>query len=206
MSTCRDCEWFNGKGKWCKPESKGSSACDLIAKCRDFKEKTMKFKKGDRVKHVELGMGTVLEICRGGDIGVRFDEAHSDLHELGGLCEYKHGWYCNPRDLKLIKEPKMKDTITLKELIEQDACKEGVLWFMDVFNSLNCLNCYLAVWDKPITVISVVKKLKQQGKDSYIDWLKAHGYNVEDKDDIKKQIKDLESEFKEKIKELKNKL
>jgi hypothetical protein len=72
----------------------------------------------------------------------------NNSHETTGTIKYKvsddiwdilwddDGEMCKQREngLELIKERTMKDTITLKELIEQGACKEGIVWFVSAMS------------------------------------------------------------------------
>ena len=102
-----------------------------------------------------------------------------------------------------IKESKLKTTITLRELIEQGACKEGVLWILDR------LNRGTLAWRDSIThqdgednyfynslskilIKRLVGAAKEDGHPDYITWLKDHGYQTEDnqteKDSIRKEI------------------
>ena len=43
---------------------------------------------------VEVGeVGTVMHILHNGMIGVRYDEAYKERHNLRGNCDDRHGWY-----------------------------------------------------------------------------------------------------------------
>ena len=90
----------------------------------------------------------------------------------------------------IFKEDKMKDTITLRELIKQDACKEGVLWFMD---KIECEQRIL-LRDVKVSVKMLVYMAKQEGHTEYISWLKDHGYAVDDKNE---KIAELRNEYQE---------
>ncbi|MGM9683496.1 MAG: hypothetical protein ACI3XQ_07845 [Eubacteriales bacterium] len=82
-----------------------------------------KFKVGDRVRfigqrssthHIAEKVGTVVCLCD--DIlfvGVDFDNKVPMCHDLDGLCEYNHGWWCLENELELIKdEPRFNVIIT----------------------------------------------------------------------------------------------
>lgn len=70
-----------------------------------------KFKKGDRVRYIGTSInrgsvGTVVAIREGWNtaVGVRFDYASNDLHNLDGLCENHHGWWVLEENLELVNE------------------------------------------------------------------------------------------------------
>lgn len=81
--------------------------------------KVGKFKVGDRVKY--LGYITSLKgkigtvICLRDDYydaGVAFDDSMSFLHDLHGVCNSNHGWYCCDFELKLVDEHRFNVIIT----------------------------------------------------------------------------------------------
>lgn len=66
----------------------------------------MKFKVGDRVKHEELGKGTIQYIDNDNyhlPYAVEFDERFMTGHICAGYCKDKHGFWCNENELELIK-------------------------------------------------------------------------------------------------------
>jgi hypothetical protein len=58
----------------------------------------MKFKVGDRVRGINryslYGEGTIIIIKSFNSVGIRFDNYNSIFHELSGLCENHHGYWC----------------------------------------------------------------------------------------------------------------
>jgi hypothetical protein len=106
----------------------------------------------------------------------------------------------NINKLKLIQEDKMKDTISLRELIEQGACKEGLLWFlhavdhMDVITATETRENHIKITAGKygFSVKKLVQQAKQDNHPEYITWLKDHGY-----DDKQDKINELESELRE---------
>lgn len=60
---------------------------------------------GDRVTVKDNGVGTVLAVDHDGWPGVKFDISTPGYHDLGGLCEYGHGYWCQPEDVTVIERP-----------------------------------------------------------------------------------------------------
>lgn len=67
-----------------------------------------KFKKGDRVRYIgnilNYGMVGTVVTFKNGTAGVRFDDPLEYLHDLGGTCEYHHGWWALEEYLELANE------------------------------------------------------------------------------------------------------
>lgn len=85
----------------------------------DYKkgEDNMEFKKGERVKHIKFGEGTVL---KSGDwnIPVEFDKEDSEhLHNCAGLGKENHCWNCQPRDLEKIAIIVSKDDLKNGDIV-----------------------------------------------------------------------------------------
>jgi len=136
----------------------------------------MKFKKGDKVKYYNNG-----------EIHIRTVD-----HIHGEEVWFTNGCWLYERHLELVKEERMKTTITLRELIEQGACKKGVLWFMD----------WVSNWRETVN-INTLKEVPGFCHD-YKLWLDQHGYQTEDKDSKIAEIKEQIESIKEKLKELNN--
>ena len=102
-------------------------------------------------------------------------------------------------------ETKMKYTITLKGLIEQDACKDGLLWFMELAggngdSTMATNQNGIKGWCQHYDLHKFLKK--DTVKPEYIEWFKNNGYAVEDKSELKQEIEKL----KVKLQELEDKL
>jgi hypothetical protein len=175
-----------------------------------------KFKVGDRVRclnnsgyEYKLFVGntyTISESNKGKD---------SDMVRLKGKPEIDIVYDYR---FELIKERTMKDTITLKELIEQGACKEGLLWFIEIAISLvagdNPTDNYDHDGNGPYKhkfyVKKIVSKAKEDGHHEYIQWLKDHGYKTSDNskeaDDIKAEMKRLKDNVNAEMAKLEKRL
>jgi hypothetical protein len=164
-----------------------------------------KMKVGDKVEVIDWGWG-----CGQASIGKRGVIVR--ISDFKYIFKTDDGLELSSRKegLKLIQEDKMKDTITLRELIEQGACKEGVLWFIDKMPARNFtfaqpesqdVDGYPCHPGNYFTVKSVTKQLKEDNHPEYITWLKDHGYAVDDKQDkineLEKKMADLQAELEE---------
>ena len=65
------------------------------------------FKYGERVKHKELGIGTI-KYGVDDSYAVEFDEEQSHLHTCGRTCEDYHGWWCTGKELEYAHEKAFK--------------------------------------------------------------------------------------------------
>ena len=65
------------------------------------------------------------------------------------------------------KENKMKNIISLKELIELGACKDGIEWFAQTIED---------EYDTKVGVSIVVAVLKKENRPDWIKWLKDKGF------------------------------
>ncbi len=107
--------------------------------------------------------------------------------------------------LELVKETDMKDTITLRELIEKDACKELLLWFSEWF----CENEGQDRGNNLIVQMNIKKiicRIKKNGKPVWLGWLRKNNYSVTG-DKKQAKIDKLESKLNElqtELEELKN--
>ena len=67
----------------------------------------MEFKFGDRVRHKELGVGTI-KYAVDESYAVEFDEKLSHLHTCGQRCKDYHGWWCTGNELEYAHEKAFK--------------------------------------------------------------------------------------------------
>ena len=63
----------------------------------------MEFKFGDRVKHKELGTGTI-KCVEDNSYAVEFDKGMPSLHTCGGNCKDHHGYWCSREGLEYAHE------------------------------------------------------------------------------------------------------
>lgn len=67
-----------------------------------------KFKKGDRVRYIgnclTYGIVGTVVTFKNDKVGVRFDDPVECFHDLGGTCEYHHGWWAFEENLELANE------------------------------------------------------------------------------------------------------
>lgn len=82
-------------------------------------EDALEFKVGDRVKMVRgecfgsrvVGKVGTIKKCMGKNcIAVAFDE-NVNGHDLGGICKFGYGWFCNPKNLERVTNNKDKIVI-----------------------------------------------------------------------------------------------
>jgi hypothetical protein len=119
------------------------------------------------------------------------DKAPQIFYRKIDRCEFK------------IKEKEMKDTISIKELFEKNACKEGIMWFLDNIYRWTPLISLTTYSQSEYKIKDVIELAKNQNKTSYITWLKENGYSTMDEKKRKKledKLEKLEKEM-QKIKE-----
>ena len=94
--------------------------------------------------------------------------------------------YLENEEFEMIKIIKMKETITLRELLEKNACKDGIIWFLEYknrirFTSLNCNETIAeGMLDTKYRTEYVANVMRDVGKEDYIAWLKNNGYETMD--------------------------
>ena len=99
-------------------ETKGNELHDCDGLCKDYHgwyclgselkkiegECNMKnFKYGERVRHKELGVGTI-KYGVDDSYAVEFDEEQPHLHSCGHICKDNHGWWCTGEGLEYAHE------------------------------------------------------------------------------------------------------
>ena len=57
-----------------------------------------------RNDHIQNKTGTVVFISSPFNVGVRFDEYIPRCHNLSGLCDDCHGWWCNADLLMVVRD------------------------------------------------------------------------------------------------------
>jgi hypothetical protein len=130
-------------------------------------------------------------------------------HLIGLECDLEHrctfGNIDNMNICKYYKskEAKLKDTITLKELIKKGACKEWLLWFIDnrEYFDAEIMADDRGKMDTAFFTKYIALHASVDGRHNYIQWLKGNGYVVDDKqkkiDSIQDKIDALQKELEE---------
>jgi hypothetical protein len=157
------------------------------------------------IEEKQMKIGARVRLKSGGNIsGSNHIETIRDIENDRVWTEESPGW-SYIESLELVEEKQMKDTITLRELIEQDACKEDVLWFMDyVMNHIGWSNDSDSLKDccKNVNIGYVIEKANRDNKLDYITWLHDHGYQTKDNQEALDEI----SKLKQRISELEDSL
>jgi hypothetical protein len=126
-----------------------------------LKEEKMEFKVGDRVvcikavNGVKVGTeGRVLSLESNSQVGIEWDVDIAEGHSCDGKGRYGHCWFMFLNTIKLINEN--SPFITLKDLLEKRACRDGIKWFAQRYA------------DDPVLPEDMFKAFKEDGKPS--DW------------------------------------
>ena len=94
-----------------------------------------------------------------------------------------------------------KDTVSLRELIEKNACKEGILWFMKWFTN-GVANEFGYHSNYEFDSKRIANRAKEERHPEYITWLKDHGYDVGDNSAEIKDIKEQMDKLQERLEKL----
>jgi hypothetical protein len=141
-----------------------------------------KFKVGDRVRSKSTGCKYTLR-----SRNYSMDGTFGDAWNTDGL-----GWL-GEKQFELIKERTMKDYVSIRDLLEDRACQDGILRFIDYVlkdEDTSIITKSFSVRDTFITA-------EANGFNDDVDWLKSKGYNYQNKklEKLRKKVQELNEEI-----------